>query len=118
MSIRDRLREAKQEMLLKQGVTPEPTLPNPKTHKTLDKLNLDVASYSTEEIRRYNAQSINKIRQDMTGNGLIKMGVVFSGSATEKATLGYLSALVEQNWILIRQNELLIKVVDKSNKPD
>lgn len=86
-----------------------------KSGKTLAKVGLDLDNASPTVIKQLNAESIRKIRSDMVGNGLAKAGSVFGGSVTERATLGYLSALTEQNWILIRQNELLIKLLDKSS---
>jgi hypothetical protein len=115
MGMRDKLRDAKQELLMKQGV-PQADMPqvtSADTSKALNTVGLDVGQYSAEEIRYYNAQSIKKIRQEMRGNGLIKAGITFGGSATERATLSYLSALVEQNWVLMRQNELMISSLEK-----
>jgi hypothetical protein len=106
------------ELAVKQGMSPEGMAQlteavDRDTAKTLDKVGLDIEHYSSAEIKHYNAQSIKKIRSEMTGNGLLKAGLTFGGSVTERATLGYLSALVEQNWVLMRQNELLINSLDK-----
>jgi len=121
MSIRDKLQEAKREMMLKQGSSPEAMatmseIVGKDTAKALDKVGLDTEHYSVAEIKHYNAESIKKIRNDLAGNGLLKAGLTFSGSATERATVGYLSALVEQNWILMRQNELLIEAMTQMAK--
>lgn len=118
MSMRDRVRQAKIELAMKQGISPDGMAQmaeavDANTSKTLDKVGLDIQHYSTAEIKHYNAESIRKIRSEMTGNGLLKAGLTFGGSGVERATLGYLSALVEQNWILMRQNELLIESLDK-----
>ena len=118
MSMRDRVRQAKMELAMKQGISPEGMAQmaeavDANTSKTLDKVGLDIGHYSTAEIKHYNAESIRKIRSEMTGNGLLKAGLTFGGSGAERATLGYLSALVEHNWILMRQNELLIESLDK-----
>lgn len=116
MSLRDKLQDAKREMMLKQGTSPEAMAAmsetvGKETTKALDKVGLDIEHYSVAEIKHYNAESIRKIRSEMSGNGLLKAGLTFGGSVTERATLGYLSALVEQNWILMRQNELLIEAM-------
>jgi hypothetical protein len=118
MSMLDRVRQAKMELAMKQGTSPEvmaqmAETADRDTARTLDKVGLDIEHYSTAEINHYNAQSIKKIRNDMAGNGLLKVGLALGGSVTERATLGYLSALVEQNWILMRQNELLIDALDR-----
>ena len=89
---------------------------NNDANKTLAKVGLDLASASPSDIKQYNAVSVRKIRSDMAGNGFIKAGVAISGSATERAALGYYSALVEQNWILIRQNELIIRYLEQGKE--
>lgn len=83
--------------------------------QTLAKVGLDLDNASSATIKQLNAASVEKIRTDMRGNGLLKAGLVFGGNATERATLGYLSALTEQNWILIRQNELIIRALNKDS---
>lgn len=118
MSMRDRVRQAKMELAMKQGASPEAIAQMSETvdrdtTKALDKVGLDIEHYSAADIKHYNAQSVKKIRNEMTGSGLLKVGLALGGSTTERATLGYLSALVEQHWILMRQNELLIGVLDK-----
>lgn len=118
MSMRDRLQQAKMELAMKQGASPEVVAQlseavDRDAAKILDKVGLDIERYSAAEIKHYNAQSIKKIRNEMFGNGLLKAGLTFGGSTTERATLGYLSALVEQNWILMRQNELLVDALDR-----
>jgi hypothetical protein len=52
---------------------------------------------------------VESIANDLRGQGLIKAGMALSfASAAEQAKVGYLSALVSQNWIIIRKlNQLL-----------
>ena len=52
-----------------------------------------------------------------SGNGFFKVGMALSfAKAHEQATVTYLSALVEQNWMMIRQiselNTKLDKIID------
>lgn len=89
---------------------------NQNANETLAKVGLDLDNASPSDIKQHNAASVRKIRSDMAGNGLIKAGATFSGSATERAALGYYSALVEQNWILIRQNELIIRYLEQGKE--
>lgn len=59
-------------------------------------------------------QQVNNISGDLAGNGLIKAGMAFSfAKAEEQAKVGYLSALVEQNWIIIKQQDEMIKEMRK-----
>ena len=121
MNLRDRAKQARIDLALKQGVSPQAMAAmaetvDKDTTKALDKVGLDTEHYSVADIKSLNAQSIKKIRNEMAGNGLLKAGLTFGGSVTERATLGYLSALVEQNWILMRQNELMIEALNHMAK--
>ena len=52
--------------------------------------------------------NVKKISQDLMGNKLIELGNAMSGSGIDSAKMSYLSAIVEQNWIIIRQLDKLI----------
>ncbi|KRL39157.1 hypothetical protein [Liquorilactobacillus uvarum] len=43
--------------------------------------------------------------------------VISSDYVAEKATASYLRAIVEQNWVLIAQNDQIIKGLNSKNKP-
>ncbi len=59
---------------------------------------------------------VEKIISDLSGNGLIKTGMALSfAKAEEQAKISYLSALVEQNWVLISQNQQIIDELKKLN---
>lgn len=84
---------------------------------TLEKFGLNIEDYSDSEIRTKNSQNIRRVTSDLVGNGMIKASMAFSfAKAEEQAKVSYLSALVEQNWILIRQNEAIIRKLDKLSK--
>ncbi|MBP1045304.1 hypothetical protein I6N96_03375 [Enterococcus sp. BWM-S5] len=57
--------------------------------------------------------SYNAVRRTMTdqaGLGLLKAGMALDFSKVEeRAKINYLSSLSEQNWILIQQNDQLMK---------
>ena len=81
-----------------------------KLKEVLDKYGLDISNYDEKKIGEENRKNLNQIANDIVGNKWFKAGMAFSfASADKQATVGYLSALVSQNWILIRQNELIIK---------
>ena len=69
--------------------------------------------YGLENINRKDAESIQKILSDLAGNGLLKVGTLLSGKTEDKAKITYLSALVEQNWIIIRQLDRLNNILSK-----
>ncbi len=57
---------------------------------------------------------INAIATDLTGNGMGKTGIALSfAKMEEQMKVTYLSALVEQNWILIKQNDEILKELRK-----
>ena len=69
--------------------------------------------YGLTTIDRRDINSIRKIINDLLGNGLFKTGMALSfAKAEEQAKVTYLSALVEQNWIIIRQLDRLNKHFD------
>jgi hypothetical protein len=64
--------------------------------------------YGLEEISDpRDAESVKQIAASLAGNNLIEIGTALSGSAQDVAKMSYLSALVEQNWIIIRQLDKL-----------
>lgn len=58
-------------------------------------------------------ESIKLIASEMAGNNLIELGTTLSGKAEDVAKMSYLRALIEQNWIIIRQLDRLINAVEK-----
>jgi hypothetical protein len=86
--------------------------------KLLEKFGLNLDSYTDEQIRAKNTENIKNIATDLGGNTLAKVGMGLSmAKIEEQVKISYLSALVEQNWILMRQNEAILRVLEKlSNK--
>ena len=78
-----------------------------KAQKLLDK-------YGLSQVDAKDVESIKKIMLDLIGTGFIKTGMALtlSTKAEEQAKVAYLSALVEQNWIIIRQLDRLNKKMD------
>ena len=73
--------------------------------------------YGLSEVDQKDIQSIKKIINDLSGNGLLKAGMALSfASEEEQAKVTYLSALVEQNWIIIRQLDRISRKLDSINK--
>ena len=74
--------------------------------------------YQLDEISNQDLVIIKKIATDLMGNNLLKAGMALSfAKVEEQAKVTYLSALVEQNWIMIRQlsniNSKLDKLIEK-----
>ena len=70
--------------------------------------------YGLSNVDSRDAESIRKILNDIKANGLFKAGMALSfAKGEEQAKVTYLSALVEQNWIIIRQLDRLNKHFSK-----
>ena len=70
--------------------------------------------YQLDEISDQDLVIIKKIATDLMGNNLLKAGMALSfAKAEEQAKVTYVSALVEQNWIMIRQLSNISSKLDK-----
>lgn len=66
--------------------------------------------YGLTSIDRRDINSVRKIINDLMGSGLMKTGMALSfAKAKEQVKVACLSAIVEQNWIIIRQLDRLNK---------
>lgn len=52
-------------------------------------------------------ESVKQIAYKLAGSNLINLGTAMSGSAQDVGKLSLLQAIVEQNWIIIRQLDKL-----------
>ena len=84
-----------------------------KQEKSAEKLQQFVISHNLDSLDEKDALSAKRIAIGLMGNGLIEWGTIFSGSAEDTAKLSYLSAIVEQNWMVINQLDRLNKKIDK-----
>lgn len=84
--------------------------------KQNDKLQKLMNRYHLEDLDKEDLQLLENITSDLAGNGLGKAGMIFSFAKTEEiAKVTYLSALVEQNWMIIRQLAKLNKNLENLN---
>lgn len=58
-------------------------------------------------------EAVKVIATEMAGNGLIELGTALSGKAEDVAKISYLRAVLEQNWIIIRQLDRLNRNLTK-----
>ena len=73
-----------------------------KTKELLAKYGLDELSDPRD------LANVKTISYELMGNKLIELGTALGGSAPDSAKMSYLAAIVEQNWIIIRQLDKLI----------
>ena len=69
--------------------------------------------YQLEDLDEKDLVVLRRISQDLAGNKWFKAGMALSfAQAEEQAMATYLSALVEQNWMLIRQMSRMSKALE------
>ena len=72
--------------------------------------------YNLDELDHKDLETIKRITTDLGGNALGKAGMALSfANLGEQMKVSYLSALVEQNWMIIRQLSKLTKELEKMN---
>lgn len=86
-----------------------------KTKEALERLGIDFDSYSDEDIKK-------KIKKDFSFMGLSfpldLLGEFFTNfglTSHQRIQLMRLSELITQNWVIVRQNELIIRSLEKIN---
>lgn len=84
-----------------------------KDKAAMEKFGLDFDSYTENDLRRRNINSAKEIAGSLAGSKLYSFGSLLSGSANETFSLELARAQVEQNFILIRQNEEIIRLLKK-----
>lgn len=68
--------------------------------------------YGLTDIDPKDIEQIKSITTALVGNKMIEMGTALSGSGVDAAKMSYLRALVEQNWIIIRQLDRISKTLE------
>ena len=71
---------------------------------------------SDEILKQGILKSIKDLEAQEVGTGLGKWTTMLSGSTPEWMTVKLLKAIIDQNKIIIRQNELLLRAIIKYNK--
>lgn len=70
--------------------------------------------YNLNDLDTTELSTIKNIADDLRANGLFKLGMALSfAKGEEQAKVGYLSALVEQNWMIINQLGRINKNLEK-----
>jgi hypothetical protein len=60
--------------------------------------------------------SVNLIANELVGNNMIELGTALSGNGVDVAELSYLRAIVEQNFMIIRQLDRLNKNIETDSR--
>ena len=81
-----------------------------KEEKRERKANELLARYGLENVSDpQTLDALEKITRTMAANKFVDVGTAMAGTAQDMAKLTYLRAIVEQNFIIIRQLDKLIK---------
>ena len=89
-----------------------------KADMTLKSSGLDLDHITDGDIRIRNAREIERVYTKLMGSGLHSLGGLLMGGERSDAAfqLEATKALIEQNWILIRQNEQILRELKKLNE--
>ena len=83
-----------------------------KEDKAARKAQAVMDKYGLSEIDQKDVDAVRTITYSLMGNGMIELGNTLQGSGVDSAKLSYLRALVEQNWIIIRQLDRISKKLE------
>lgn len=80
-----------------------------------DKLRRFMKEKGLEPLNKQDAEKARNIARQLLGNNLIQLGTAlsFTGKTEDLAKMSYLSALVDQNWMIISQLDRLNKNIEK-----
>lgn len=85
-----------------------------KEEKQQKKLQEFMDRYQLEDLDEKDLIVLQRISSDLVGNSFFKAGMALSfAKAEEQAKVTYLSALTEQNWMIIRQLSRLNRNIEK-----
>lgn len=84
-----------------------------KEDKAARKAQAMMDKYGLSELDPKDQESVRTISNSLMGNSLIELANIFNGSNVDSAKMSFLRALVEQNWIIIRQLDRLNKRLDR-----
>ncbi|UWM91239.1 hypothetical protein [Streptococcus parauberis] len=88
-----------------------------KEEKQNQKIQKYLSQRGIEDLNEKSNIQVRRVINDLAGNGFFKAGMALSfAKAEEQAKVTYLSALVEQNWILISQNQEILNELKKINR--
>lgn len=85
-----------------------------KEEKKERKTNALLEKYGLQELTDpRDLQAVEHIAQNLAGNKLISAGTALSGKPFESAMLTFQQAIIEQNFIMIRQLERIMQSMEK-----
>ncbi len=84
-----------------------------KARAAAQKFGLEFDKYSEDDLKRLNAASCLRISADLAGTNLYSFGSLLSGNSDQAFLMEMSRTQVDQNFILMRQNEQIIRLLKK-----
>ncbi len=83
-----------------------------KERELLRKYGLDFEHYDDDDLQSALFQGIKNVNASMAGTGLYEFGSLLPGGNSDAAMqMALLKAQLEQGWIIVRQNEQMIRLL-------
>lgn len=80
----------------------------------IEKLKATMQKYGLEDLRDdRDFKSCKNIAADLAGNKLMEVGSLLKGNPYDAAKMSYLHAIIEQNFIIIRQLDRIANLLDE-----
>ncbi len=95
------------------GIFGKPKTKEEKTQELHEKYGLDIDNYDKAKIKEENTKNLRQIANDLSMAGVNKFAMGLTMNQVDHAKVQYLSSIFETNLILIRQNELIIRALEK-----
>ena len=89
----------------------KPVYSSSSSNPALEKFGLDFDKYTDVELRNRNVNSAKEISTSLAGSKMYSFGSLLKGNSNETFALELARAQVEQNFILMRQNEEIIRLL-------
>ena len=80
-----------------------------KLYEKMERFGIDMDNYDLTELRRRNEEAAHNIATSLAGSKLFSVGSILAGDAGTSFIIELNRAQVEQNFILMRQNEEIIR---------
>ena len=82
--------------------------------KDIENIKTTMQKYGLEDLRDdRDFKSCKNIAADLAGNKLMEVGSLLKGNPSDAAKMSYLHAIVEQNFIIIRQLDRIASKLDE-----
>lgn len=87
-----------------------------KDKAAVEKFGLDFDNYTSDDMKIKNLNSLKVIATSLAGSKLYSLGSLMKGNSNETFALEMARAQIEQNFILMRQNEEIVRLLKKMAK--